>query len=141
MSSDRVIRIVLTGSSDGAVRALKLVDDAAETTVSKLDRLHSAGQKMSSIGSTMTQLAVPLVAVGAYSVKSAAQFQSSMELIHTQANRSQKTVNQMSKAVLTLAPKVNSKRSRGRRVFVEGSFWLQGILRCAARGAQGGDRA
>jgi hypothetical protein len=33
------------------------------------------------------------------------------------------------------------KRSGGRRAFVEGSCWLQGILRCAARGAQGGDRA
>jgi hypothetical protein len=30
-------------------------------------------------------------------------------------------------------------RSGGRRVMGQGSCWVQGILRCAARGSEGGD--
>src|SRR3954453_15381529 len=46
------------------------------------------------------------VALGVESVRAAAKFQQSMELTHTQAGRSQKTVDAMSKSVLAMAGSV-----------------------------------
>lgn len=101
---DRIVRIILTGDSAGAVTAIRATGDAAVVAETKMHRLHDAGQKMSSIGRTMTELAVPFVAAGGYAIKTAADFQKSMEMIHTQAGQSQIEVNRMSKALINLAP-------------------------------------
>jgi TP901 family phage tail tape measure protein len=62
------------------------------------------GAKMSKVGMGMTKyLTLPLVAVGAVSVKMAADFEGSMRLIQTQAGGSAKDVEVLSKAVLKLA--------------------------------------
>lgn len=55
------------------------------------------------VGKLTLGFAAAGVAIGVESVKAAAKFQTAMELIHTQAGRSQKTVDQMSKAVLAMS--------------------------------------
>ena len=55
------------------------------------------------VGRLTLGLAASAVAMGVESVRAAARFQTAMELIHTQAGRSQKTVDQLSKAALSLA--------------------------------------
>jgi TP901 family phage tail tape measure protein len=58
------------------------------------------------LGKTALGVAGLGVALGVESVRAAAKFQQSMELIHTQAGRSQKTVDAMSKSVLAMAGSV-----------------------------------
>ena len=59
------------------------------------------GAKMSKVGMGMTKyLTLPLVAVGAVSLHMAADFESSMKLIQTQAGGSAKDVEVLSKAIL-----------------------------------------
>jgi len=101
--ADRKIRLVLTGSSVGAVRAMREVATAAEGAHAKVQ---AAGAKLSSAGHSMTALSVPLLAVGGYAVKTAANFQDAMTLIRTQAMASSTEVNKMGVAVHALAPKV-----------------------------------
>jgi len=62
------------------------------------------GAKMSKVGMGMTKyLTLPLLAVGAVSIKMASDFEGSMRLIQTQAGGSAKDVEVLSKAVLKLA--------------------------------------
>ena len=105
-STERVIRIVLAGDSAGAVRAFAETDAAATRTEGKLERMKTVGAGMSSVGRSMATMAVRLVALGAVSVKAAMGFQSSMEMIHTQAGASQAEVVRMSKSMQTLSPQV-----------------------------------
>jgi TP901 family phage tail tape measure protein len=105
---DRTIRVVLTGSSAGAVKAFASVDAAASGTESKLARMKGVGDGMKSVGRTMTSIGLPLLALGGYAVKSAASFQSSMEMIHTQAGASQLEVARMSKSLQNIAPSVGT---------------------------------
>lgn len=100
---DRKIRLVLTGSSASAVRAMQEVATAAEGAHAKVQ---AAGTKLSSAGHSMSALSVPLLAVGGYAVKTAANFQDAMTLIRTQAGASTGEVNKMGVAVHALAPKV-----------------------------------
>src|SRR6059058_2749328 len=58
------------------------------------------------VGKMALGFAAAGVAIGVESVRAAAKFQTAMELIHTQAGRSQKTVDAMSKAVLAMAGSV-----------------------------------
>jgi TP901 family phage tail tape measure protein len=64
-----------------------------------------AAERIAAIGIT-AGVAVGGIAISA--TKSAASFQTAMELIHTQAGASQQEVNDLSKAVLALAPTVGT---------------------------------
>ena len=67
----------------------------------------AVGSSMKNLGERMTTgLTLPIVAVGAASTKMAIDFQSSMELIHTQAQASQHEVDSLSKSVLAMAGSV-----------------------------------
>lgn len=70
-------------------------------------RMKSAGAEMAAVGKTLTKyLTLPIVAIGAAQTKMAVDFQSSMELLHTQAGLPQKDVAALSAGVLKLATQV-----------------------------------
>lgn len=70
-------------------------------------KLEAFGSKAQAIGKGMSMyVTLPLVAAAAGSVYMATKFQSSMELIRTQAGASQSEVDKMSKAILSLGGKV-----------------------------------
>src|SRR5438309_1355327 len=107
-SAVRTIRVILTGDSAQYVRSMEVAGKATEATQSKMERMQKVGRGMSSVGRSMTMLAAPIIGVGAYAAKSAASFQSSMELIRTQAGQGQAEVNSMSKSVLKMAPELGT---------------------------------
>lgn len=73
----------------------------------EMEGVEGASSKMSALGKTaLLGLAAGAVAVGYESVKMASSFQSTMELIATQAHAGQQEVDNMSKSVLALAPTV-----------------------------------
>ena len=73
----------------------------------EMEGVEGSASKMGAFGKTaLLGLAAGAVAVGAESVKMASSFQSTMELIATQAHAGQQEVTNMSKAVLDLAPTV-----------------------------------
>jgi TP901 family phage tail tape measure protein len=111
MANDRIVRIILQGDSGSVVRSFEVAGTAAEKAQTKFERMQKVGSGMSALGRTMTMVAAPVAALGAYAVKSAATFQQSMELIRTQAGQSQSTVNRMSAAVLNLAPSLGTSTS------------------------------
>lgn len=139
---ERVVRIILTGDSAGYIEAVERAGAASEVAQSKMDRMQTVGRGMSTLGRTMTMMAAPIVAVGAYSVKTAANFQRSMLLIRTQAGASQAELQNMSKALLNLAPAVGTSTSD----LSSGLYHLESAgyrgktaldaLRTAAEGAQ-----
>lgn len=74
-------------------------------------RMNSIGSKMTSVGATVTKtLTLPIVGVGLAAADMAMKFDSSMELIHTQAGASQAEVDKMTKSVTAL---VESGKSFG----------------------------
>jgi TP901 family phage tail tape measure protein len=141
---DRTIRVILTGSSAGAVKAFASVDAAAAGTESKLAKLKGVGEGMKSVGRSMTSIGLPMLALGGYAVKTAATFQSSMEKIHTQAGASQMEVARMSKSLQNIAPSVGT----GPNELSQGLYHIESnglrganalkALRVAAEGAQVG---
>lgn len=140
--ADRIVRIVLTGEDAGLVRSFEVAGAAAEHAQTKMERMQSVGRGMSSLGRSMTTLAVPILAVGAYAVKSAASFQQAMILIRTQAGASQGEVNRMSRAVLSMAPGLATSTTD----MADGLYHIESagyrgatalrILRVAAEGAK-----
>lgn len=100
---ERIIRLVIVGDSVSAVRALRATEEAATATEARLATMASAGRRITSLGRTMTTLAVPMLAVGGYAIKSSIDFKRAMELIHTQAGASQAEVVRMTKAVKAMS--------------------------------------
>src|SRR5581483_3106116 len=96
----RVIELIITGDSAGAIRAIEAVSGAADTSAATLKK---QGEAMQTVGRTALGLTAPLVAVGAVAGKMAMSFQQSMEMIHTQAGATQAEVNRMGKSILSLA--------------------------------------
>jgi TP901 family phage tail tape measure protein len=138
----RIVRLVLTGDSASAVRALEVTGAAAEKTKGSFEKMQTVGRGMSSLGRSMTTLAVPLVALGVVAVKTASTFQSSMTLLRTQVGVSASEVTRMSKAVLTLAPRVGEgPNALAAALYPIESVGLRGAraldaLKAAAMGAQ-----
>src|ERR1700722_1033033 len=103
------IEYVITGTSEGAIAAMRRVSAGAEETANVLERtggkMKSLGSGMISFGRSLTYVSLPLAALGAYSVKSALQFQTSMPLLRTQAGASAKEVGRLNKEVLGLSGK------------------------------------
>ena len=145
MAADRVIRVILSGDSRGAVRAFAEADAAASKTQGKLERMKNVGSGMSSVGRSMASMSLPLVALGGIAVKSAATFQSSMEMIHTQAGASQAEVTRMSKSLQSIAPSVGT----GPNELAQGLYHIESnglrgaraldALKVAAEGARVGN--
>ena len=74
--SARSLRIVYTGDASGALGAIKQIESA---TLGMGDKMRVAGQKMSSVGRSMTVgLTLPLVGIGVAAVKTAAAFEKTM---------------------------------------------------------------
>ena len=67
------------------------------------DRVKSTGAAISSAGGNLLRLSAPLALIGGESIKMASSFQSSMELVHTQAGASQHEVDSLTGKVLNLA--------------------------------------
>jgi TP901 family phage tail tape measure protein len=138
----RVIRIVLSVDSAGAVQGFAEADAAAAKTETSMQKVGNAGRSMSSVGKSMTMVAVPLVALGVYAVKTAATFQASMTMIRTQVGASVGEVTNMSAAILKLAPKVGEgPNALAQALYPIESVGLRGAaalnaLRAAAMGAQ-----
>jgi len=90
----------------GAVIVRILADSSALTAgLSRASgQMAAFGSRMSRVGMGMSKyLTLPIVAVGAVSIKMAADFETSMKLIQTQAGGSAKDVTKLSKSVLELA--------------------------------------
>jgi TP901 family phage tail tape measure protein len=87
-------------------------------------RMAAFGQKMSKVGMGMTKyLTLPLLAVGAVSIKMASDFEGSMRLIQTQAGGSAKDVEVLSKAVLQLA----AKGQHGPKALADSLYHLKSV--------------
>lgn len=93
MASERIVRIILTGDSAGAVRALEVAGAAAEKTQSKFERMQKVGKGMTSLGRSMVSFAAPLVGLGAYAVKSSMDYQQALTRIRTQTTAGAKEVS------------------------------------------------
>src|SRR5581483_11811762 len=117
----RVIELIITGDSAGAIRAIEAVSGAADTSSATLKK---QGEAMQTVGRTALGLTAPLIAVGAVAGKMAMSFQQSMELLHTQAGASQQEVNKLSKSVLNLA---SSGVVQSPQQLSEGLFHLESI--------------
>jgi TP901 family phage tail tape measure protein len=105
--------------------------------------MSSMGRSLQSTGRTLTtHLGLPLLAVGALATKAAVDFQSSMELIHTQAGVSQKAVDALSGSVLKLAgPTATAPEELSKGLYHLSSQGLRGAkaleaLKIAAEGAK-----
>jgi TP901 family phage tail tape measure protein len=129
------LRVVVVGDVTGLKAAM---GEAAGT-------MEAVGSKLTSVGKTLTtHLTLPIVAIGAVSTKMAMDFQNSMELIHTQAGRSQDAVESFSKSVLKLAgPTATAPEELSKGLFHLASQGLNGAkamdaLKIAAEGAKMG---
>lgn len=67
------------------------------------DRVKSTGAAISSAGGNLLRLSAPLALIGGESIKMASSFQSSMELVHTQAGASQHEVDSLTGKVLAMS--------------------------------------
>ncbi len=92
--------------------------------------MESVGKKMSSLGTTMTtHITLPVVAIGAASVKLAMDFDQSMTLIQTQAGASADEVAKMRQAILDMGGKVEQTPKQ----LADGLYWIESA---GYRGAQ-----
>lgn len=110
--------VALLAASSRSAKALESLAATSEVTTAKITkgmseqeaaaaRTAARIQTLRDTFSTMGKYAaVALGVIGAYSVKTAGDFQAAMEQIHTQAGASQEAVEGLSKAVLQLAPTV-----------------------------------
>lgn len=111
--SSVLVRLRLLGASRfraearGAATGLGTMEKAS---LGAATRLRGVGAAMGTAGAGLAagarllrRAALPLVAIGGLAVKSAADFQQAMELIHTQAGASQASVERLKGQVLALA--------------------------------------
>lgn len=110
MAGDRVLRVVLVGNSKSAVRAIGETEAATGSLGGKLKsvagRFKSVGKNLSSAGKTIShRVTLPVVAAGVASMKMAADFDSAMTRIQTQAGASADDVEWLKKRVLDLSGK------------------------------------
>src|SRR5438445_1744210 len=98
--SEDVLATILITAKDEASATLERVGAEAEASGGRVKR------GMSVVGGAITAAAVGMGAAAIASIDMAAKFQSSMELIHTQAGAAQSEVEKMSKSVLDLSGSV-----------------------------------
>lgn len=103
--SDRIVRIIITGDSAGAVKAMREAEVASGSFATRAEKL---GGSVTKVGRSLAMFSLPLVAVGGYAVKSAVDFQSSMKLIETQTRASAGEVATQSKKIMKLAGQVGT---------------------------------
>lgn len=102
---DRIVRLIVTGDTAGAIKAMQDLEKKSDSFGTKAEAL---GSKVTKLGKTLNMISLPLLAVGAYAVKSAVSFQSSMKLIETQTRASSAEVARQSKNILGLAGQVGA---------------------------------
>lgn len=146
MAADRVVRIILEGSSGSLVKSFEVAGVAAERAEGKFATMKKVGSGMSSLGATMTKLAVPLVALGAYAVKTSMTYQQAMTRISTQTSMSAKSADSVASHFSKLAGQVGfSSTELAQGLYPIASEGLKGTkalqaLTAAAKGAKiGGD--
>lgn len=138
----RRLIVEIIGDSSGLQAALGRSAAAADGFGA---RMQAVGSRISSVGHKLTRdLTLPIAGIGVVATKSAIDFQSSMELLHTQAGVSQGAIEGLSKAVLGMAGSV----ATGPEELTTGLYHLasQGLrgkqaldaLRTAAEGAKVG---
>jgi len=138
----RRLLVEIVGDASSLQRAF---GGASASTDAFGSRMSSVGGKISGFGKAMTRdMTLPIVGLGAAATKTAMDFQTSMEQIHTQAGVSQKAVDDLSKSVVAMAGSV----ATGPEELSKGLFHLasQGLrgsqaldaLRVAAEGAKVG---
>lgn len=135
----RVVRLIVTGDTAGAIKAMQDLEKKSDSFGTKAEKL---GSKITKVGKTLNMISLPLLAVGAYAVKSAVSFQSSMTQIQTMAGASAKELKYLEAGVLSLSTKtgVGSETLAKalypiRSVGLRGSHALE-VLSAAAKGAQ-----
>jgi TP901 family phage tail tape measure protein len=144
--STRIVKYVVLCDSSGAIVGMKRVEESADKVSTRLQatgsHLKSLGGGMSSFGHKLTSLSVPLLAVGAYSVKMAMNFNTSMTQLQTQAGASAKEVKKLEGAVFKLGPKIGEGPKELadalypiRSVGLKGAQAMQ-ALTASAKGAQ-----
>lgn len=146
MAADRVVRIILEGSSGSLVRSFEVAGVAAERAETKFATMKRVGSGLSSVGRSMTSLAVPLVALGAYAVKSSMSYQQALTRIRTQTTASASEVAAQASHFSKLAGQVGfSSTELAQGLYPIESEGLRGAkalaaLTAAAKGAKiGGD--
>jgi TP901 family phage tail tape measure protein len=102
------LRVLLSGDSAGAVRAFSETAAAADEASGKIeDKTSKIGSAFSKLGKYALEAGVGIgAAVSVYSVKAAADFQSSMTQLVTGAGESQKNIKAVSAGILNMAEQV-----------------------------------
>lgn len=104
MASDRLVRYIVTVNTDGALVGMERLSKKTDETANAMERsgarMKSLGSSAVSLGRSLTYISLPLAALGAYSVKSALQFESSMTLLRTQVHLSSKEVAHLNREVM-----------------------------------------
>src|SRR5512147_605035 len=108
-----VLNIVITANAAAAQANLAKTEAQMKSVAATADRSALAtagawqktGQRMSSIGKTMTRtISLPAAAIGAVSVKMAMDFDTSMMKIQNLAGTSEQTMKRFREEILRLAP-------------------------------------
>jgi TP901 family phage tail tape measure protein len=145
MTDSRAVRYIITADVTDAESGMFKLERQTTKTANELEKtgrkLQATGAGMSSFGHKLTQLSLPIVALGAYAVKSAVSFQSSMTMIQTQAGASAKEVSQMSGAILKMRGVGEGPQELANALYPIESVGLRGTkaleaLRASAKGAQ-----
>lgn len=105
--NEKILSIVIK-ATDQASKTIQAVGASVDVASNKLstmgDSLESAGKKMSSLGGELTStFTLPVVGVGAASIKMAMDFQQAMTYVRTDAGDTTDDINQLSQSVLQLA--------------------------------------
>lgn len=133
----------MPGASATLSIVLKLVDDATSALTSTADKWKSAGETMTSIGSSLTaEVTLPIVGIGYAAVNAASQFQASMTQLVTQAGLPADQLQNLTNQVLAFA---NSGAQQTPEVLAQGLYHIvslgvpaanaMSVLKLASEGA------
>ena len=133
MASRGAVELLFLGNNRSAIKAMREIsaqaDQTARRTATATDlmstRMRKVGSGATAMGRAMVGASVPLIGLGYYSAKAAVGFQSSMEMIRTQAGASQGEVDRMSKAVLGMTQTMQV--AQGPQQLSEGLYHLESV--------------
>lgn len=142
----RRLEVIISGDASSLARAL----GTAQTGVAGFAKsVEATGRSVAAAGRAMTHtITMPILAIGAASTKMALDFETSMELVHTQAGASQAEVDKMGDAIIGL---VRNQKSYGqsandmsKALYIIESSGMRGAkalnaLRISAAGARVGN--
>lgn len=140
MNSDSTLSIIVKLQDEASEKLATLaskvtsVGETVGNAASKLgDKISSIGTSMENAGKKMTGagtamsigLTAPIVALGTAIIDTSMKFESSMELIRTQAGASQQEVDNMTKSVLALSK--SGETAQGPQALADGLYHLESL--------------